>query len=72
MLKGLDLARCRKAGSGQMPMGTIFGQMPKARIGRIWPDAKGQDLARCQKAGSATIPLRYKVLLRYAARSVAA
>ena len=49
--------------------------MPK---GRISPRAKdedrgqGQDLAKCQRAGYATILLRYEILLRYAARSVAA
>ena len=58
--KGQDPARCQRTGLGQMLKG------------RIWPDAKGQDLAKCQRAGYATILLRYKMLLRYAARSVAA
>ena len=58
--KGQDLARFPRPELGQMLKG------------KIWPDAKGQDLAKCQRAGYATILLRYKILLRCAARSVAA
>ena len=40
-----NLARCIRAGSGQMPKAnTGSGQMPKAQI---WPDAKRQDLPKC-------------------------